>query len=108
MKNVLWYLGFLSFLSILYFVNGNWRYLCFLGFFPYFVTYWAKDERVELNVGRASRNAFFYTVASGTASIVYISMTQNTAFFKWAFVILFAGGVIICAFSFVYYDFTGR
>jgi hypothetical protein len=107
MKNVLWYLGFLSFLSILYFVNGNWGFLCFLGFLPYFAAYWAKDERVDINVGRASRNAFLYTVAAGAFGIVYICVTGDEAF-RWAFALLFTGCIVICVLSFLYYDIRGR
>lgn len=104
MKNALWYLGFLSFLSLLYFVHKNWVFFSFLGFLPYFATYWAKDERVESNVGRSSRNAFLYVVASGALSIVYISLTGDVHAFAWAFTLLFAGSVIVCVLSFIYYD----
>ncbi|KYK37467.1 MAG: DUF3796 domain-containing protein [Theionarchaea archaeon] len=104
MKNAIWYLGFLSLLSLLYFARGTWTYLCFLGFLPYFVAYWAKDERVEINVGRASRNAFLYVVASGAASIVYVSLTKDIAAFAWAFALVFSGCIIICVLSFLYYD----
>lgn len=108
MRNVLWYLGFLSFLGMLYFVNGKWTFLCFLGFLPYFVTFWAQDERIEINVGRASRNAFLYTVVSGAAGIVYISMIGDIEAFCWTFALLFTGAIIICVFSFLYYDLGGR
>ncbi len=108
MKNVLWYLGFLSFLSVLYFVTGKWTFLSFLGFLPYFVAYWAKDERVEVNVGRASRNAFLYTVASGTLGIIYVSITGDVTALSLAFILLFAGAMIICVLSFLYYDLRDR
>lgn len=68
------------------------------------MTYWAKDERVEINVGRASRNAFLYVVTSGAASIVYNSLTEDIAAFRWAFALVFSGCIIICVLSFFYYD----
>ena len=105
MKNVLWYLGFLSLLSLLYFVNGNWLFFSFLGFLPYFVAYWAKDERVDVNVGRASKNAFLYIIIAGAFSIVYISLTGLHALEAYA--LLFAGSIITCVLSFVYYDLRG-
>jgi hypothetical protein len=109
MKNALWCLGFLSLLSLLYFVDGGWTHLCFLGFVPYFATYWAKDERFELNVGRAAGNAFLYAVFSGAVSIVYISLTGKTVYnWAFAFVALWAGCIIVCVLSFYYYDLTGR
>lgn len=107
MKNPIWYLGFLSLLSLLYSVKGTWTYLCFLGFIPFFLTYWAKDERVDVNVGRASRNAFIYVVASGAVSIVYSSLTGDVTALRWAFALLFSGCIIICVLSFLYYDLRG-
>ena len=105
MRNALWYLGFLSLFALLYFVRGNWLFFSFLGFLPYFVTYWAKDERVDANIGRASRNAFLYTVAAGAFSIVYISLTGLYAL--EAFTLLFAGCIITCVLSFIYSDLRG-
>ena len=110
MKNVLWYLGFLSALSLLYFVDGDWLFLCWLGFAPYFATYWAKDERVELNEGRATRNAVLWVMFSGAVVIIYRAIAQNPhpMSLNWAFVLLWSGSFFVCFFSFVYYDFTGR
>ena len=106
MRNVLWYLGFLSLLSVLSF-KGNWYLLGFLGFLPYFLTYWAKDERVDLNVGKAARNAFLYTVALGAVSVSYISLTGDEEAFRWAFTLLFSGCILLCVLSFFYYDLRG-
>jgi len=110
MKNVLWYLGFLSPMSLLYFVDGDWVFLCFLGFFPYFAIYLAKDERVELNMGRATRNAFLWVIFSGAVIIIYLAITQNPypKSLNWAFSLLWSGSLLICPFSFLYYDLTGR
>jgi len=108
MKNVLWYLGFLSLLSLLYFVEGKTAFLLFLSFIPYFATYNANDERIEANTGRATRNAFAYTIFFGVATIVYIYLTHSTELFAPAFVVLFGGCLLVCILSLLYYDKTGR
>jgi len=108
MKNTLWYLGFLSVVSLLYFVEGKTAFLWFLCFLPYFATYNMSDERVEANTGRATRNAFAYTIFFGVATIVYIYLTQSTELFAPAFVILFGGALIVCILSLLYYDRTGK
>ena len=108
MKNILWYLGFLSTLSVLYFVEGNTVFLLFLSFIPYFATYDVNDERLEVNLGKATRNAFAYTISFGVATIVYIYLTQNIELFAPAFVVLFGGSLIVCLLSLLYYDRTGK
>ena len=104
MKNTLWYLGFLSFVSLLYFVEGKTAFLWFLAFIPYFATYKTNDERLEINLGKATKNAFMYTIFFGVATIVYIYLTQSIELFAPAFVVLFGGSLIVCLFSLLYYD----
>ena len=104
MKNLLWYLGFLSLLSLLYFVEGKTAFLWFLCFIPYFATYNASDERLEINLGKATRNAFMYTIFFGVATIVCIYITHNTELFAPAFVFLLGGSLLVCLFSLLYYD----
>ena len=108
MKNVLWYLGFLSVLSLLYFVEGKTAFLWFLSFIPYFATYNVNDERLEINLGKATNNAFVYTIFFGVATLVYIYLTKNTELFAPAFVTLFGGSLIVCILSLFYYDRKGR
>ncbi len=104
MKNVLWYLGFLSFLSFLFFVKGQAVFLLFLGFIPYFALYKLSDERIELNLGKASRNAFLYNILFGVGTIIYIYFTNNIQLFPSAFVLLFGGSLLICIISLLYYE----
>ncbi len=103
-KNILWYLGFLSLLSLLYFVEEKTAFLWFLAFIPYFGTYKANDERLELNFGRATRNAFMYTIIFGVGTVVYIYITHKTELFAPAFVVLFGGSLLVCLLSLFYYD----
>ncbi len=108
MKNILWYLGFLSLVSLLYFVEGKTAFLLFLCFIPYFATYNANDERVEANTGKATRNAFAYTIFFGVAVITYIYLTGSVDLFAPAFVALFGGSLIVCLVSLLYYDRKGE
>jgi len=109
MKNAFWYLGFLSIVSLLYFIEGKTAFLSFLGFIPYFAMYNLNDERLERTIGRATRNAFMYTIFFGVGTIVYIYLTKsNTELFAPAFVFLFGGSLIVCLLSVFYYDRAGK
>ena len=108
MKNVLWYLGFLSLLSLLYFVEGKIGFLGFLGFVSYFSVYKMNDEMIEKNIGRATTNAFMFTVFFGSATVAYGYLTKNIEIMLPAFVILFGGALLICLVSLFYYQRTGK
>lgn len=105
MKNALWYLGFLSLLSLLYFVNGNVDYLAFIVFVIYFAIHKENDERLEKNIGKSTRNAFLFVVFVGAISIIDFNLTGNIDFLAKTSKILFAGSVIICVLSYYYYNF---
>ena len=108
MKNVMRYLGFLSLLSLLYFAEGKGGFLGFLGFLPYFSIYNMSDERIERNVGRATRNSFMYTVLAGSGTLVYGYLTKNMEIMLPAFALLFGGTLLVCLLSLFYYDRTGK
>ncbi|MFH1722546.1 MAG: DUF3796 domain-containing protein [Candidatus Altiarchaeota archaeon] len=108
MKNMLWYLGFLSLLSLLFLVEGKVGFLGFLGFLPYFSIYKTGDERIEKNIGRATRNAFIYTILFGSCTLAYGYLTKNTKILLPAFSLLFGGTLIVCLLSLFYYDKTGK
>jgi len=107
-KNSFWYLGFLSILSLLYFVEGKVGFLGFLGFISYFSVYKMSDERIEINIGKATRNAFLYTIFFGSATITYGYLTKNIEIMLPAVVILFGGALVICLISLFYYDKIGK
>ena len=108
MKNAMWYLGFLSVLSLLFFVEWKAGFLGFLGFIPYFSIYKMSDERIELNVGKATRNAFMYTMFFGSGTLVYGYLTQNLEIMLPAFTLLFGGSLLVGILSLLYYDRTGK
>ena len=89
MKNNLWYPGLLSVVSLLYFVEGQTAFLWFLRLLPYFATYNTNDERLEVTVGRASRNAFAYSTFFGAGTITNTYLMQSPKLFAPAFVVLF-------------------
>ncbi|MBU7042716.1 MAG: DUF3796 domain-containing protein [Theionarchaea archaeon] len=107
MKNVLWYLGFMSVLSLLYFIHSDPGYLLYISFAMFFFTYNAKDERVHINEGKASRNAFLYMMTAAAVSLAYVSYTGNIHFYQWAFALVIAGALAVCVLSFKYYENAG-
>lgn len=109
MKNILWYLGFLSLTSVLYIVEGKMVFLWFLSFIPYFSIYNLSDERLDMIVGRATRNAFIYSIFFGVGSFVFIYLTHSgTELFAPAFIFLLGGCLMVCLFSVFYYDKAGK
>ncbi|MCK5396891.1 MAG: hypothetical protein KAJ33_01410 [Thermoplasmata archaeon] len=108
MKTMFWYLGFLSILSVLFFIEWEPGFLGFLGFIPYFSTYNMSDERIEINIGRASRNAFMFSTFFGSLTLAYGYISGDTDILLPAFVILFGGGLLICLLSLFYYDQMGQ
>ena len=102
-----WYLGFLSVMSLLYFVEGKIGFLGFLGFIPYFSVHKMDDERIEKNIGRASTNAFMYTILFGSATTAYAYLTKNIEIMLPAFIVLYGGALVICLLSLFYYDRIG-
>lgn len=108
MRTMFWYLGFLSILSALFLVEYEPGFLGFLGFLPYFSTYQMSDERIEINIGRASRNAFMFSTFFGAGTIAYGYISGNEDILLPAFVVLFGGGLLICLLSLFYYDKVGQ
>ena len=104
MRNALWYLGFLSPLSLLYFVNGNTAFAGFAAFVVYFTIYDKNDERLQANVGLATRNTFLYVIFAGAVSLIYINITKDTSYFPRAFTLIFSGSILICVLSYFFYN----
>ena len=99
------YFGFLSLLSLLYFFTGNISYICFVAFALYFTSRKKIDERLQKNMGLATRNAFIYVVLTGITSSTYISLVQNNSLFPLAFTLLFSGSIIVHVLSYLFYNF---
>ena len=108
MKSMFWYLGFLSLLSLLYFTRGDVGMLGFLGFISYFSIYNMTDERIEINIGRATRNSFVFTTFFGCGVFAFGYLTSNLDILLPAFIILLGGSLIVCLLSLFYYDKKGK
>ena len=108
MKSSFWYLGFLSLLSLLFFAEGKVGFLGFLGFISFFSIYKISDEMLEVNIGRASRNAFLFAMFFGSASLAYLYLTNGLELLQIAFVILFGGTLLVCLLSLFYYQKVGK
>ena len=108
MKSAFWYLGFLSLLSLLFFVEGKIGFLGFLGFVSFFSVYKTSDEMLEVNIGRASRNAFLFTMFFGSLSLAYLYLTNSLELLKEVFVVLFGGCLLVCLLSLFYYQKKGK
>ena len=108
MKSAFWYLGFLSLLSLLFFVEWKVGFLGFLGFISFFSVYKVSDEMLEVNIGRASRNAFLFAMFFGSASLAYLYLTNGLELLKAAFVVLFGGCLLVCLLSLFYYQKVGK
>ncbi len=108
MKCTFWYLGFLSLLSLLFFAEDKVGFLGFLGFISFFSVYKISDEMLEVNIGRASRNAFLFAMFFGSASLAYLYLTNGLEFLQIAFVLLFGGTLLVCLLSLFYYQKVGK
>jgi hypothetical protein len=72
------YLGFLGLLCLLAVPTGNLGFLGFVTFFGYFLYRNAiNDERFQINVGRAARNAFILSMAVFALSLAYGALTSR-------------------------------
>ncbi len=108
MKSAFWYLGFLSVLSLLFFVEGKAGFLGFLGFISFFSVYRISDEMLEVNIGKASRNAFLFAMFFGSVSLAYLYLTNGLELFQIGFVLLLGGTLLACLLSLFYYHKVGK
>jgi hypothetical protein len=105
MKNLFYNLGYLSFIALLYIPTQDVGFLGFLGFLPYFAVFNMDDERLEANIGKATKNAFAFTIVAGVALVLYAAaFTVTESLWAIAFTSLWAGNVIIAVSSLIYYE----
>ena len=99
-RHPFFYLGFLSFVSLFYFVTGNNGLFGFLGFLAYFSIYRDNDERLEGIVGRACKIGFLFLVFVGCACFIYLVTFEDLNFAIPAFMIVFAGTMFVTLVSY--------
>jgi len=102
-KNNLAYLGLLGLTGLLGLYN-TWLFSLF-SLFTLFIFIKA-DERIEKNVGLASRNAFLFYALLSTTLLAYILVTKTYDTLPLIFVSL-SQGVTIFSVSYAYYNKRG-
>jgi len=108
--NVLGYLTFLSVLALLGPISRNYYiigFLGFLGFMPFLLGKDA-DERFDINVNKACRNAFTYFVATNSLFSVYMAITRDLSIMPLMLVAEPLGSMMLFAASHAYYDRKGE
>lgn len=105
MKNKEKFYGFLSLLSLLYFVTGDIFYLASTGFLVLFTSHKKSDERLRKNFALATRNAFGYVLIIGGMAFGYASSFKDNPLFPSAFILLYLGSIFVYLISYYYYNF---
>ncbi len=101
------YLGFLGLLGLLSLVTSNSGFAGFFGFFGFFAyTKLVDDERLQINTGRAAKNAFVSAVVAFAAFTVYGAVVPGAALYTYAlgFALVFALQVLVFSLSLAYYE----
>jgi len=102
------YLAFLGMLGLLGIFTTNKGYLGFFGFFGFFgLGSIPKDERLENNINKASRNAFLTAIVVFVLSILYSLFTPDLSLFIYAFIVNFALQLVVFVISLRIYDRKG-
>ena len=113
-RNRLGYLGLLGLLGFLGFMTERPSWFLSFSFFSFFTGFFPRkgvssDERVEMNLSRASRNAFAFMMATATFSVAYVEVFGAVEVFtRLVLTALFAVGLNIFAFSYLYFDMSGN
>ena len=98
--NKIGYLGFLGFTGLFGILN-YWLFF-FFSFFTLFA-FLKSDERIERNIGCATRNTFVFDTIIATFALVYTS-TSTTFEAMPAFAALLSQGLTIFSLSYWYYN----
>jgi len=100
-------LGFLGLLGLLSLVTSNTGFAGFFGFFGFFAyTRLVNDERLQINTGRAAKNAFVSMVVAYPAILVYGAFVPKAApeVYAFGFVLVVAMQLLIFSLSLAYYE----
>ena len=104
-KTWLKYLGFLGFLGFLGIFTGNIGFYGFFGFFGFFSYIRViSDERLEANINRAARNAFFAFVLVFVITTVIAGILKDPSIYIYAYIVLVILQLITFSFSLKFYE----
>ena len=82
------YLGFLGFLGFFGIFTSNIGFLGFFGFFSFFAyKKILSDERLEVNIDKAGRNAFGVSIPVFALSTILVVLFQDVSIYIYAFVV---------------------
>ena len=98
-KSWLKYLGFLGFLGLLGIFTDN---IGFFGFFSY--TRVVSDERLEANINKAARNAFFVFLSVFVIATVIAGIIEDISVYTYAFIVLVILQLVTFSFSLKFYE----
>lgn len=112
------YMGFLGLLGLLSLVTGNWGLAGFFGFFGFFGFSGSRsDERLDVNVNRAARNAFVASVTIYATAMVKVSLFPDllaevfsggpAALLAMGLAASFAVQMLVFSLSLVYFEARG-
>jgi len=103
-KYKLAYLGFLGLTGLLG-LYSTWLYSLF-NFFIFFI-FFEEDERIEKNIGLASRNSLFFYVAFSMIILAFAAVSKTYDALP-VFAVLLSQGVVIFGVSYIYYNKKGE
>ena len=82
------YLGFLGFLGLFGIFTSNIGFLGFFGFFSFFAyKKILSDERLEININKAGRNAFVVSIPVFALSTILVVLLKDISIYIYAFVV---------------------
>ena len=99
------YLGFLGLVGFLGIITDNIGFLGFFGFFGFFS--YAKvlsDERLEANINKSARNAFFVSVPVFVIATVLAGIMKDLSVYIYAFIVVFILQLLTFSFSLKLYE----
>ena len=99
------YLGFLGLLGLLGIVTDNVGFYGFFGFFGFFA--YAKmvsDERLEININKAARNAFVIMLPVFVLATVLAGVLREITVYAYAFIALVILQILTFSFSLKFYE----
>ncbi|WP_408956629.1 DUF3796 domain-containing protein [Natroniella sp. ANB-PHB2] len=99
------YLGLLGLIGLLGVFPANPDYYGFFGFFRFFAfSNVVNNERLDLNINKATRNAFIASLIVFVIANIWANFTLKADIFIYTFVANFVLLILVFCFSFIYYD----
>ena len=99
------YLGFLGLIGFLGIFTDNIGFLGFFGFFGFFsYVKVLSDERLEANINKSARNAFFVSAPVFVVAAILAGIMKDLLVYSYAFIVVFILQLLTFSFSLKFYD----